>query len=147
MDYYNIFLININILCYTLFRFYISFENIDNKSFIDKNINLNNEYFYFLIKTKLKMILADQIVFRLLLVELMHLILYEEYIYPIWCVIFSLYYFYNEFNIYIKIAKFITSFIISYFCLFNAPLFVSIFVHFYSELFTIIFTRFLNNWY
>ena len=146
MEFYNIFIIHVSILSYTFFRFYISLENLDKKAFIDNNITLNNkEYFKFLIKTKLKMTFDEQIMLRLLLVQLMYLFMSEEYIHPIWCFIFASYYYNYEYNIYVKITKFINMFIISYLVLFNVPFLLSLFIHFYYELFMIIFTKFLNN--
>ncbi len=146
MEFNNIFILHTNILFYALFRFYMSFENLDKKSFIDNNIIFNNkEYFNFLIKTKIKKTFDEQIILRLLLVQLMYLFMNEEYIYPIWCIIFSLYYFYNEFNIYIKIGKYIYSFIISYLVLFNAPFLLSLLVHIYSELCILMIIKFLSN--
>ncbi len=139
---------HVSILCYTTFRFFVFLEKVDNKKFIDNNINLNNkEYFNFLIKTKIKMTFDEHIMLRLFLVQFMYIFISEEYIYPIWCIIFASYYFYNEFNIYIKIGKFINIFIISYLVLFNVPFLLSLLIHFYAELLIILLTRFLNNKY
>ena len=148
MEFYNTYIIHISVFCYTLFRFYLSLEKENKQAFIDNNIIFNNkEYFKFLIKTKLKMTFDEQIMLRLLLVQLMYLFMNEYYIYPIWCVIFSSYYFYYEFNIYTKIAKFINIFIISYFVLFTAPFILSLLIHCYAELLIILLTRFISNKY
>jgi hypothetical protein len=142
----NTFIMNMSILCYTMFRFYVLLESDNKKQFIDNKIVFNDKnYFKFLIKTKLRMTFNEQIVFRVFLVELMSLFMSEQYVHPIWCFIFASHYFHNEYNIYIKVAKFIHIFLISYFVLFNVPFLASLLIHFYAELFVIIFTKFLHN--
>ena len=146
MEFYNILVMHISILGYTLFRFYVSLENEYKTTFIDNNIIINDKkYIKFLIKTKLKITFDEQIMLRLFLVKLMYRFMSEDYIHPIWCIIFSSYYFYYEFNIYIKIAKFMNIFIISYFVLFNAPFLLSLLIHCYTEVLMILLTRFLSN--
>jgi len=142
----NTFIMNMSVLCYTLFRFYVLIESEDKKHFINNKVIFNDKnYFKCLIKTKLRMTFNEQIVFRVFLIEFMYLFMSEQYIHPIWCLIFSSYYFQQEFNVYIKIAKFINVFLISYFVLFNVPFLASLIIHCYAELFVITFTKFLHN--
>jgi len=142
----NTFIMNMSVLCYTLFRFYVLLESDNKKQFIDNKVIFNDKnYFKCLIKTKLKMIFNEQIMFRVFLIEIMYLFMSEKYVHPIWCFIFSSYYFQQEFNIYIKVAKFINIFLISYFVLFNVPFYASLIIHCYAELFVITFTKFLHN--
>ena len=142
----NTFIMHMSILCYTLFRFYVLIDSNDKKPFMNNKIIHNNTIqLKYYIKTTLKKIFKDEVVFRLCLVYIMSLFMSEQYVHPIWCFIFASYYFYHEHNIYIKIAKFINIYLVSYFVLFNVSFPLSIIIHFYAELFVIAFTTFLHN--
>ncbi len=131
----NTLLLHISVVCYTIFHFYVLIETKDNNFINNKVIYNNKPQLTFLIKTKLKMIFNEQILFRVILVEIMSLFLSHELIKPIWSFIFAFYYFkYYKHNVIIRIANFINIFVISYFVLINVPFLVSLFINYYLEL-------------
>jgi hypothetical protein len=142
----NTFLAHLSVLCYTIFHFYILIETKD-KNFINHKITYSNKnQLIFLIKTKLKFVFNEEIIFRVFLVEIMALFMNHNIIHPIWSIIFAFYYFKTyKYNTIIRIANFINMFIVSYFVLINVPFLVSLFIHCYLELFSIAFNKFLYS--
>lgn len=138
-DIFNIYLLHVLVACYTIFHFYVLIENNDKSPFIDYNILFNNKNeLKVLIKKKLKLVISEQVLFRVYLVELMSFFLDFHIIAPIWSIMFATFYItYYKYNNINKIGKFIYMFIFSYFILINYSLLVSCIVHCYAELLTI----------
>ncbi len=139
------FVMQLSVLCYTIFHFYVLIENKNKNNFINNKIIHNNRaQLKFLIKTRLKLTFNEEIVFRVFLVELMSLFMSNDLMHPIWSSIYALYYFkFYDCDIKIRIAKFINIFIMSYFVLFNVSFLTSLIVHWYAELISITFSHFL----
>jgi hypothetical protein len=133
------------VTCYTLFHFYILLESNDKSPYINYNILFNNkDELKLLIKTKLKLVISEQILFRVYLVELMMYIFNMNIIAPLWSIIFATYYiYYYKYNNINKIAKFSYVFLLSYFILINYSLLVSCFMHCYAETLIIIIRTFV----
>jgi hypothetical protein len=140
----NTFLAHISVLCYTIFHFYILIDSKDKNFINNKIIYSNKNQLIFLIKTKLKMVFNEEIIFRVFLFEFMSLFMSHNLIHPIWSFVFAFYYFkYYKYNTIIRIANFINIFIVSYFVLMNVTFLASLLIHCYLELFSIGFNSFL----
>jgi hypothetical protein len=141
----NTFIMNMSVLCYTIFHFYVLIESNNKNTFIhNKLIHSNRNQLVFLIKIKLKNIFYEQVVFRVYLVEVMKYIMEEETIHILWSIIFATYYFkYYNCDYKIRIAKFINIYLMSYYVLYNVPYLASLLIHWYTELFSIAFSSFL----
>jgi hypothetical protein len=144
----NIFLLHVLVSCYTLFHFYILIES-NNKSLFNNYIMLfsNKDELKFLIKTKLKLVISEQILFRVYFVEILMCLFDMNIIAPLWSIMFAtyyiLYYKYNDAYNLCKYAKFIYIFIMSYFILINCSLLMSCIIHCYAELIIIIIRNFI----
>jgi hypothetical protein len=139
------FVMQLSVLCYTVFHFYVLIEHKNKNLFINNKIIHNNKnQLKFLIKTKIKLTFTEEIIFRVFLVELMSLFMSNDLIHPIWSIIYAAYYFkFYNCDIKISIAKSINIFIMSYFVLFNIPFLGSLLIHCYNELFSLALSNFL----
>lgn len=144
-------IMNLSVLCYTVFHFYILIESDNKNTFIrNKIFHTNEQQFKFLIKSKLKHIFYEQVFFRVYVFELMNYsmkyIVEEEVIHIVWSVIFASYYFHTYRPDYkIRIGKMIEMFLISFYVFYSVPVLASLIIHMYTELFSIIFSNFLYN--
>ncbi len=139
------FIMNMSVLCYTIFHFYVLIESDNKNTFIhNKIIHNNKKQLTFLIKTKLKSTFIEELIFRVYLVEIMTLFMSHDIVHPLWSAIYAAYYFkYYKCDIKIRIAKFINIYLISFYVLYNVPFLASLLVHCYAELFSIAFSNFL----
>lgn len=139
----NIFLLHILVSSYALFHFNIFMESSD-KSLLHSFCKFNKDEYKLLIKTKLKLIINEQILFRVYLVELMMYVFNMNIVAPLWSILFATFYitYYNspvsaDINLLYKYSKFVYNFILSYFILINCSLLMSCIVHCYAEMLVI----------
>ena len=144
----NMCLVHLTVVCYSLYHFYILIISNDKKSYNDYKILLNNkDELKLLIKSKLKLVISEQVLFRVYFVELLSYIFNMNIIAPFWSIMFATYniYYYKHDNDYHKYIKFAYVFLLSYFILIDCSLLVSCIVHCYAELLIIIIRIYLFN--
>jgi hypothetical protein len=148
----NTCLLHISVACYTIFHFYILLENKDKSNYINNNIVFSNKNeLRLLIKLKLKIIMFDQLIFRIYLAELLSYLFDFDTMALIWSIIYAMYNVYvfktNNFsdNDILKMNKFAYNYILSFFVLINLSPLNSFIIHCYAEMLSVIMQTYLYN--
>ncbi len=140
-------LLHLIVPCYALGHFYMMVINNDKKSYNDYKILLNNkDELKLLIKNKLKIIMGEELFFRVYMVEVfMKLFIFNMNIIALlWSIIYATYIAQRIDNT-DKYIKFAYIFLLSYYVLINCSLLVSCILHCYAELLIIVIRIFLFN--
>jgi hypothetical protein len=148
----NTCLLHISVACYTIYHFYILLDNKDKSNYINNNIVFSNKNeLSMLIKLKFKIVMFDQLIFRVYLAELLSYLFDFHTMAFIWSIIYAMYNVYvfktNNFNNnnILKLNKFVYNYILSFFVLINLSPLNSFIIHCYSEMLSVIMQTYLYN--
>lgn len=148
----NTCLLHISVACFTIFHFYILLDNKDKSNYINNNIVFSNKNeLSLLIKLKFKIIMFDQLIFRVFLAELLSYLFDFDTMALIWSIIYAMYNVYvfktNNFsdNDILKMNKFAYYYILSFFVLINLSPLISFIIHCYAEMLSVIIQTYLYN--
>lgn len=148
----NTCLLHISVACYTIYHFYILLDNKDKSNYTNNNIVFSNKNeLSMLIKFKIKIIMFDQLIFRVYLAELLSYLFDFHTMAFIWSIIYAMYNVYvfktNNFsdNDILRLNKFIYNYILSFFVLINLSHLNSFIIHCYAEMLSVIMQTYLYN--